>query len=602
MPPLRPLARIALACAFLALAKWPSANPVAPTLSIFPKPDFAAVSPGECRIDGVAQIFAGPGLENEESELRSALRRGGIRESGHGQTISLTLDPSWQGAAEGYSLDIEPTGIEIRAGDPAGVFYGIETLRQLAPADAGVGVWRLPCAKIEDQPRFRWRGMLLDVSRHFFDKAEVEHFLDLLALHKMNTFHWHLVDDGGWRLEIKRYPLLTKKGAYRRATKELWSKKDLKFVGEDAMEPVYGGYYTQDDVREIVRYAARKHIQVVPEIEMPGHSLAAIQSYPELACDADPQPYAEKSGYPGANVLCAGQAKTYEFLRNVLNEVCDLFPGKVIHVGGDEVDPYLWDHCARCQALAHRRGLKGAAGIESYLMRGVSKMLAARGRTLLGWDEIAAGGLAPGSMVMSWHGVVGGIAAAKNGHDVVMTPVGRCYFDYPYEGGPQDQPLSAERVLGFKPLPDELNGKPGANHVIGGQCNLWTERVPDVPTAEERLFPRMLSMSERLWSNNADPAPLFAARLQGYYRRLAALGVRFHVAPPEIKEDGPKIALEGPPIVGSVVRFTTDGREPGPGSPVYSHPIEPRPGQTVKAAAFAPGGSRSRTVEARARN
>jgi len=437
---------------------------------------------------------------------------------------------------EGYRLSVRPGGINLEAVTDRGFLHGVQTIYQLCPASvfgregprAGPPV--IPCLEIVDRPRFAWRGLLLDVSRHFFSKEFILELLDELAMHKLNVFHWHLTDDQGWRIEIKRYPSLTEKGAWRvdREDKH-WNAREPEKPGERA---TYGGFYTRDEIREVVAYADRLGITVIPEIEMPGHCLSALASYPELSCGGGPFTVPPGGVWPIKDVYCAGSEAVFAFLENVLDEVLELFPSPVIHIGGDEVDKSTWKACSKCQARMKAEGLTTEEELQSYFIRRIEKFLKARGRTLLGWDEILEGGLAPKAMVMSWRGTRGGIEAARSGHDVVMTPTSHCYFDY-YQGEPAQEPpaiggfLPLEKVYAFEPVPVELSAEE-ARHVLGVQANLWTEYVPDPSHARYMLYPRLAAMAEVGWSlperRNWDG---FRARLAVQLRRYEAAGMTY---------------------------------------------------------------------------
>ena len=437
-------------------------------------------------------------------------------------TVRSSADPVL--GNEGYELQITPTAVALAANSPAGRFYGEQTLRQLRAADG-----TLPCCRIWDKPRFSWRGLMVDVSRHFFTKDEIKHFLDVMAVHKFNVFHWHLVDDQGWRIEIKQYPRLTEVGAWRKGISfglDPGASRNYRSDGK------YGGYFTQADVREIVAYAASRHITVVPEIEMPGHSSAALAAYPEFSCTG--QPFSvDLVGGIFHGIYCAGQDAAFTFLENILSEVLALFPGPFIHIGGDEVPKDNWQKCPRCQQRMAAEKLKDEHELQSYFIRRIEKFINAHGRRLIGWDEILEGGLAPNATVMSWRGVAGGIAAAQAGHDVVMTPTTHCYFDF-YQaqiGQPQAAgyrpPLPWETVYEFEPIPVEIPADK-AHHVLGGGGNLWTESMPNYGHLQFMAYPRACALAETLWSpkasrNLAD----FKARLKTHTNLLDALGVNY---------------------------------------------------------------------------
>jgi hexosaminidase len=371
--------------------------------------------------------------------------------------------------------------------------------------------------------------MHLDVCRHFFPKEFIKRYIDFLSMYKMNTFHWHLTDDQGWRIEIKKYPKLTQIGAWRKAT----------LIGHYSQFPhiydstLYGGFYTQDEIKEIIKYASDRNITIVPEIEMPGHSLAAIASYPELSCTGNPQQVAADWG-EFEDVYCPTE-ETFTFLENVLSEVIDLFPGKYIHIGGDEVSKDSWKASKFCQDLIKREGLKDENGLQSYFVKRIEKFINSKGKTLIGWDEILEGGLAPNAVIMSWRGTQGGIDAARLGHDVVMSPGGYCYFDY-YQGDPRSEPLAIggyttiEKVYSYEPVPTELT-KSEQGRILGAQGNVWTEYIPDTKQVEYMVFPRIAALAEVLWSpkdkRNYDD---FRDRLLTHFDYLNYFGINYSKA------------------------------------------------------------------------
>jgi hexosaminidase len=499
--------------------------------------------------------------------------------------------------AEGYQLSVSKKGIKIEAASPAGLFYGVQTLLQLLPAEVegpgkAEGVpWKVPFVKIEDRPRFVWRGAHLDVGRHFFPKEFVKKYIDLLAKYKMNTFHWHLTEDQGWRIEIPKYPRLTEVGAWRRESLH------------DGIP--HGGFYTQDDIREVVAYAKKRFITIVPEIEMPGHSLAALAAYPELSCSGGPFEVCTEWGVFN-DVYCPGNEKTFEFLEDVLTEVIGLFPGEFIHVGGDEVPKVRWQNCVKCQARIKAEGLKGEDELQSYFIKRIEAFLSAKGKRLIGWDEILEGGLAPNATVMSWRGIEGGIEAAKSGHDVVMSPTSHCYFDY-YQGL-FDEPwaiggfLPIDKVYAYEPLPAELPAEQ-AKHILGAQANVWTEYLSESSQVEYMLLPRLLALSEVVWS----PKDLrgfadFSRRIIPHYDRLAEAALNFRLPPPDGL--GGKKLISGPtqvpiypPFPGAEVRFSTDGTDPTGASPLLTGaPLEIKDSAAVKARTVLRGGRMSRVI------
>ena len=473
----------------------------------------------------------------------------------------------------------------------------MQTLRQLLPDEVesnkpvrGID-WRVPSVEIADGPRFAWRGMMLDESRHFFGVEFVKRQLDRMALLKQNVFHWPLTDDGGWRIEIKKYPNLTKTGAWRLDTGGVWPSggwnyENVQFVGEKHPKR-YGGYYTQAQIKEIVRYAADRHITVVPEIEMPGHALAATVSYPELLCENVPA--ADKPGKTVSNVLCAGNDLSVKFMEEVLDEVLALFPSTFVHVGADEVLKTFWKNCPKCQARIKDHGLKNEEELQSWFVRHFDAYLAKKGRRLVGWDEILEGGLAPGATVMSWRGTSGGIAAAKAGRDVVMSPTSHCYFDYSY------QAISTEHVYSWEPVPTELSPEEGAR-VMGGQYNVWTEWIPDARKGERMQSPRALAMAEVLWSpaGHRDPTS-FRERANQFYRRLDALGAAYTMPVPEVPFSA--VFFEGSvsvrPLEEAVpfnLRYTTDGSQPTAKSPVCEGDVSVDRNTTLSFAYVSAGG------------
>ena len=434
---------------------------------------------------------------------------------------------------EGYKLAITPKRIVITAKSPAGFFYAVQTIRQLLPVQVenkklveGLTL-AVPACIIEDEPRFPYRGMHLDVSRHFFPVESIKKYIDILALHKINTFHWHLTDDQGWRIEIKKYPKLTETGAYRKETVVGHAgRPPLKFDGIR-----YGGFYTQEEVKEIVAYAKARFITVIPEIEMPGHAMAALASYPSLGCTGGPYEVNTKWGVMD-DVFCAGKEETFTFLEDVLTEVIDLFPGTYIHIGGDECPKARWQKCPLCQKRIREEGLKDEHELQSYFIRRIEKFLTSKGRKLIGWDEILEGGLAPEATVMSWRGIKGGIAAAQLKHDVIMTPNTYVYLDY-YQCEPQDQPLAIggylplERVYSFNPVPADLTPEE-QKYIIGFQGNVWAEYIATPEHMQYMAFPRAFAVAETAWTpDGKKDFEDFLARLNVLKQRYDALGINY---------------------------------------------------------------------------
>jgi len=443
-------------------------------------------------------------------------------------TITLRLSRDASHPAEGYRLNVTSDVVTVEAKTPAGLFYGLQTLTQLLSGGHSSG-WSVPVVQIVDAPRFAYRGMHLDVGRHFFPVAFVKKYIDLLAMYKMNKFHWHLTDDQGWRIEIKKYPKLTEIGAYRKETVvgKNFERFDRPYVGDG--QP-HGGFYTQDEVREVVAYARARYIDVIPEIEMPGHATAALAAYPELACTDGPFNVPTTWGI-FEDVFCPKE-ETFQFLEDVLTEVIAVFPSQYIHIGGDEVLKVRWKESELAQEVITREGLADEDELQSYFIKRIESFLLAQGRRLIGWDEILEGGLAPDATVMSWRGMEGGIEAARQGHDVIMTPTSHTYFDY-YQGDPVQEPLAIrgltplEKVYGFEPVPETLSAEDAA-HILGAQGNVWTEYMATTDHVEYMVFPRMLALAEVVWS----PQELrnwedFVQRLPDHLRHLDALGVNY---------------------------------------------------------------------------
>nr|WSW68978.1 beta-N-acetylhexosaminidase [Streptomyces sp. NBC_00995] len=496
------------------------------------------------RLDAATTITAAPGTESTERWLRTTLGAAfglPLAPGGKGTegVIRLLTDPAL--TPEEYRLTtLSGNSVTITGGGPAGVFWGAQTLRQLLgpqafrQAPAGGGTAAFGFTDIEDRPRFGWRGLMLDVARHFMPKADVLRYLDLLAAHKLNVFHFHLTDDQGWRVEIKRYPRLTEVGAWRARTKyghrasELWD------------ETPHGGYYTQDDIREIVAHAAERHIRVVPEIDIPGHSQAAISAYPELG-NADVVDTAALTVWDNWGVnpnVLAPSDHTLRFFEGVFEELLELFPAETspfVHVGGDECPKDQWKRSPAAQARIRELALADEDELQSWFIRHFDHWLTARGRRLIGWDEILEGGLAEGAAVSSWRGYAGGIAAAEAGHDVVMCPEQQVYLDHRQHGGP-DEPMpigyvrTLEDVYRFEPVPPALSEE-AARHVLGTQANVWTEVMQNRARVDYQVFPRLAAFAEVAWS--ALPAPEardfadFERRMATHYARLDALGVDY---------------------------------------------------------------------------
>ncbi|MFF9166256.1 MULTISPECIES: beta-N-acetylhexosaminidase [unclassified Streptomyces] len=527
---------------------------------LIPAPRAVRTAGAGCMLDEDTVLAAGPGTEATARRLRAVLQAatGYALPPGRGDggtAIRLAVGDTGTLGPEGYRLTVDATGATLLGGGPAGVFWAAQTLRQLLGPDAFRRApltpgrrWTLPGTVVEDAPRFRWRGLLLDVARHFLPKDGVLRYLDLMAAHKLNVLHLHLTDDQGWRLQIRRHPRLTEIGSWRARTKlghrasPLWDERP------------HGGFYTQDDIREIVAYAAERHITVVPEIDVPGHSQAAIAAYPELGntdvIDTTALSVWDTWGV-SPNVL-APTDTTLRFYEEVFEEVLELFPSEFVHIGGDECPKDQWRRSATAQARIKELGLAGEDGLQAWFIGHFDRWLSARGRRLIGWDEILEGGLAPGAAVSSWRGYAGGIAAARAGHDVVMCPEQYVYLDHRQAPG-EDEPVpigfvrTLEDVYRFDPVLAQLT-RDERRHVLGTQANLWSEVTEDQGRVDYQVFPRLAALAEVAWSDLPAPAERdhagFERRMAAHYRRLDALGVAYR--PPS----GPRPWQRRPGILG----------------------------------------------------
>jgi hexosaminidase len=549
MTDLSAIARRVVLCASLGAAQaiaqgtGPPGDSVV-AVSVVPQPESLTVGRGQFKLTANTVIYADAGVADLARRFGASLGpatgfsipvRGGAATAATGIRIIRDARLTRLGN-EGYELVVSPRLVTVRAREPAGAFYGLQTVRQLLPpevfreARVDSVSWTVPAVRIVDRPRFTWRGAHLDAGRHFMPKEFVKKYIDLLALQKMNSFHWHLTEDQGWRIEIKKYPRLTQVGAWR--TQTLVGHQP----GDDSTTWQYdgkrhGGFYTQDDVREIVAYARDRFVNVVPEIEMPGHAVAAIAAYPELGVTGQPVDVGTRWGVY-ANILNADES-TVTFMQDVLTEVIALFPSRFIHVGGDEADKALWKTSPRIQERIRELGLKDEHELQSWFIRRMDAFLTERGRRLVGWDEILEGGLAPGATVMSWRGTKGGIEAARSGHDVIMAPTSHTYLDYYQSRNTLGEPLAIggflplETVYSFEPVPAELEPEHQAR-ILGGQGQLWTEYLEGPKQVEYMAFPRLTALAEVLWSqktrrNYTD----FLTRLDEHLRRLSILDVAF---------------------------------------------------------------------------
>ncbi len=512
--------------------------------------------------------------------------------------LSLNQPFNLELGMEGYKLDIQPTYVVLRANTPAGIRYGLQTIGQLLDATADA---KISCATIVDFPRFSYRGMHLDVSRHFMPISLVYKLIDELERHKMNVFHWHLVDDQGWRIEIKKYPKLTEVGAWREDKSDKhWNDRSLSKAGA---KTTYGGFYTQEEISSLVAYAAERNITVIPEIEMPAHVMSVLAAYPELSCTGENLGVPPGGVWPITHIYCAGKEETFNFLEDVLLEVLDLFPSTYIHIGGDEADKTEWKKCDKCQQRIKDEGLKDEHELQSYFIHRIEAFLNDHGRRLIGWDEILEGGLAPNATVMSWRGEEGGIAAAKMGHDVIMTPGTHCYFDH-YQGDPSLEPLAIggytplSKVYNYEPVPEELTAEE-SRFVLGAQANHWTEYMPVPEQVEYMAFPRLAALSEVLWSpRSARNWEQFTSRLPLQLKRYEQRGLNvaksaYQVAIiPEIPQSGKSLKVQlVTEMPNTIIRFTTDGTDPKANSTQYEKPFIIDKTTTVKATSFVDGKS-----------
>ena len=448
--------------------------------------------------------------------------------------ISLTLGLQ-SSNPEAYSINISEAGIQIQGASEAGVFYGIQALRKSMPIGKYAQI-EFPSVEINDYPEFGYRGALLDISRHFFTKEEVKEYIDMMALHNMNRFHWHLTDDQGWRIEIKKYPELTSIGSQRKESQNGYYENHERVLKFDGIP--HGGFFTQDDIKEVVAYAAERYITIIPEIDLPGHMVSALASYPELGCTGGPYNVWTHWGI-SEDVLCAGNEKTYQFLTDVFDEIMELFPSTYIHIGGDECPKTRWAQCPKCQAKIKAEGIKSddkhskEEYLQSYVMKYMSDYLSEHGRKIIGWDEILEGEAAPGATIMSWRGEAGGIEAARLGHDVIMVPNNYLYLDYYQSKDYESEPYYAiggynpvDKIYNYNPLPASLSETEKA-HIIGVQANLWTEYIKDFKQVEYMILPRWGAVAEIQWTGGAKDYPAFLKRLDKFVKLYQAKGYTY---------------------------------------------------------------------------
>ncbi|MDR1221373.1 MAG: family 20 glycosylhydrolase [Tannerella sp.] len=567
-------------------------------IHIIPRPQSLVEHEGVFHINSGTAFYA----SNPEAKTIASFFASGMRAStGHllnvsdhdplKNVISLLIDPSLDVNDEGYDLNVTSSAVTVKAKTPQGLFYGMQSFMQLLPAEiesprkAEHVAWDVPCVTIKDEPRFGYRGIMLDPCRHFMPVADVKKQLDVLSLFKINRMHWHLTDDQGWRIEIRQYPKLTEVGARR--------------MEGEGFE--YGGFYTREDVKEIVRYAAERFITVIPEIEIPGHEMAAIAAYPELSCREEVLPPRIIWGVEDI-VLCAGKESTFEFFENVFKEVAELFPGNYVHIGGDECPKSEWEKCPLCQKRIREEGLTAKDGhtaeerLQSYFVQRMEKTLAKYGKKIIGWDEILEGGLAPTATVMSWRGEQGGIAAAGMGHDVIMTPQNDGMYLDRYEGDYRIDPVTIggfatiETVYAYNPTPDTLVNQGIDKFIKGVQCNTWSEYMYTNELREYRIFPRILALAETAWTHpDQKDYKDFERRINNALVRLDAYGINYYIPQPEQPNGScnfvaftDKATLTFTTSRPIKVVYTTDGTEPTPESAVYDAPIEFTESGTLK--------------------
>lgn len=521
----------------LVLACRPTTNHKEESISIIPQPQQLELFKGAFKLNSETGMYAEAEFSTAANFLKTYLLKGaGIDlKNSPVQNASIVFEKNDALPAEGYELDITKDKVHIGARDASGAFYAVQSIRQLLPPQLEQlnslpkKSVEIPLVRITDFPRFSYRGMHLDVGRHFFPKEFIKKYISYLAMLKMNYFHWHLTEDQGWRIEIKKYPKLMSKAAFRDETLiGHYNDTPQKFDGQR-----YGGYYTQEDIKEIVAFAAKHQITIIPEIEMPGHAQAAISAYPVLGCTGTQIPVATSWGV--FEPIYCPKEETFEFLEDVLTEVMALFPGEYIHIGGDEAPKIHWKSCAACKKRIAEEGLKDEHELQSYFVKRIESFVNSKGKKIIGWDEILEGGLAPNATVMSWRGIQGGIEAAKSKHHVIMTPTSHSYFDY-YQSDDPGEPLAIggylplKKVFGFNPIPEDLN-KEEAQYILGAQGNLWTEYIKTEQQVEYMIFPRILAMSELTWSGPTKDIekayPGFVNRVEHFHERLNALGVNY---------------------------------------------------------------------------
>lgn len=587
--------KIGVLCVFISfLFNCKSEEYVPEIPQIIPVPTNQTINKGYFVLDNSVGISYDDTFKVSGEFLRNFIEEGSDIRLDDNDDIQFVLDETIENA-EGYKLDIQPHQITISAKTDQGAFYAVQTIRQLLPpefennsiSEKNISIQSIT---ITDAPQFQYRGMHLDVARHMFSVDFIKKYIDALAMLKMNTFHWHLTEDQGWRIEIKKYPKLQEVAAYRDETLiGHYSDQPHQFDGKR-----YGGFYSQDEVKGIVAYAQSRHVTVIPEIELPGHAQAAIAAYPNLGCTGEQVDVATKWGV-FENIYCS-KDETFDFLEDVLDEVIQLFPSQYIHIGGDEAPKTRWKTCTQCQNRIKSEGLKDEHQLQNYFITRIEKYLNSKGKQIIGWDEILEGGLAPNATVMSWRGTSGAVEAAKQKHNVIMTPNSHCYFDH-YQSTNADEPtaiggfLPLEKVYGFNPIPSELN-EDEAKYVLGAQGNIWTEYMPTEEQVEYMAFPRIFAMSEVVWSQNDNKDYSdFVKRVEHFNKRLDALDMNYanhlyEISGELLSKNNTTSYTLSTTIEDKVIRYTLDGSEPSLSSKIYTQSIPIDKSTSIKAAVF----------------
>jgi hexosaminidase len=600
--------RFLLVAISLVLVLGCSKKPVDRPIGIIPQPAFLQQEEGVFTLEKTTPVYVDAGdssllrtigFLNEKLEKAAGFSLKVIQDDPlrHGQEKGIFLLDA-ELSKEAYNLEITPGRVLIEYGDGAGAFYAVQTILQLLPTEIFAesrqrGVrWELPCCAIEDAPRFPYRGMHLDCCLHFFSVDFLKKYIDVMALHKVNRFHWHLTEDQGWRLEIKKYPLLTEKGQWRKET-VIGSLSSGFYDGKP-----YGGYYTQDEVRELVRYASERYVTIIPEIELPGHALAAIACYPELSCGLEDH-YETATRWGIFKQVYCPKEETFKFLEDVFDEVFELFPTELVHIGGDECPKASWKKCPHCQSLIKKLGLKDEFELQSWFIQRMEKYINSKGHQIIGWDEILQGGLAPNAKVMSWLGEEGGIKAAQQHHEVVMAPYPKYYLDY-WQADPESEPLAMggpttlRTMYEYNPVPEVLTSEE-RRYIIGVEGCVWTEYMPTPERVEYMAWPRMCAIAEAGWTRADKDWNRFTRSLELHLGRLDRLGVAYCKAffNPfiELHKDTEysKVATISVDAPGAEIRYTLDGSTPTAESRLYEGPFVINRQQRVTAAAFREG-------------